>query len=158
MNTRFFKEQSGSIFSIEFAVLAPVFIIFICLFIELCRLLFISSVLDLILVESSYYISKNNDNSVNYSQVFYNKVSDEIPAWPLLTSDNNLVVNIIYCSAVEDAINYVSTSTGRCTTNPMSHSVAIFSVKYNYPSAILPPQFDVLSGLLVRSTMVFKEY
>lgn len=158
MIKRFFNNQSGAVFSIEFAVIAPLFMLFIFAIIELCRLLFIASVLDVITVEGAYFTAKSEVEMRNYSKLFYDKVSEEVPLWPLLTSDSALEINIMYCSSINDAVNYLTTSGGHCSSSPMHRALAIFSVKYHYSPLVSPSALTSLNDILERQVVVFKEY
>ncbi|QIQ21311.1 TadE/TadG family type IV pilus assembly protein [Zophobihabitans entericus] len=157
MFKKLLKNQSGAVLSIEFAVILPLFLLLIFMFIEFCRLLFVSSVLDVITVEGGYFVAKTKEES-NYSQLFYDKVSDDIPIWPLITSSSHLKVEIVYCSLVDDAINFTKNGGGNCYTSPINHSLAVFSVEYQYSPMFSNSLFSSFKSVLERKVVVFKEY
>lgn len=161
MLKKFNKNQNGAIISIEFAIIVPIFILLFLMFIELSRLLYISTVLDSITIDGSYYTAKTNDlnNKQDLEQMFYNKVAREQTLWSLVTSVDDLEVNVAYCSLVKDAIDYLNKNNGNCYSLPFNNALVIFSVSYKYhPMLADNGLVEKLKTTLVRHAVVFKEY
>lgn len=161
MFKKFIKNQKGMIISIEFAIIVPIFILLFLMFIELSRLLYISTVLDSITIDGSYYTSKTNDldNKQDLEEIFYNKITREQRLWSLVASVDDLQVDVAYCSLVNDAIDYLNKNSSNCYRSPFSNALVVFSVSYKYhPMLTDNALVQKLKTTLSRHVVVFKEY
>ncbi|MCO6524384.1 MAG: pilus assembly protein [Candidatus Schmidhempelia sp.] len=161
MFKKFIKNQNGIIMSIEFAIIVPIFLLLFLMFIELSRLLYISTILDSIAIDGSYYAAKTNDldKKKDLEVIFYNKVSKEQALWSLVSTVDDLEINVAYCSLVKDATDYLNKNGGNCYASPFGNALVVFSVGYKYhPILTNNALVQKLRTTLVRHVVVFKEY
>lgn len=146
-----FKEEKGSV-AVEISLIFIPLIFIILLIFELCRIVYISSSLDLAVAEASRYAAISTMTEENYQTVFYDKLNKDIPLWPLLTKDENIYVDVNYCSTINDII------ADNCNNIADQKSLAIYKVGYNYTLlfSILPT--GSLNSYLQRTVVYVQEY
>ncbi|VTR57431.1 Flp pilus assembly protein TadG [Serratia fonticola] len=97
------KKEQGAV-AVEISLIFFPFIFIILFMFEICRVIYISSALDLAVAEASRYAAISQISEVGYQKVFIDKLNKDIPLMPLLTADKNIYVNVNYCSTIEDVI------------------------------------------------------
>ncbi|GKX51702.1 TadE/TadG family type IV pilus assembly protein [Budvicia aquatica] len=122
---RYFKED-GAI-AIELSLVLIPFLVSIFFIIELCRVMYLSSALDLVLAESGRYISLK-DGVSEYSAEFERALDENVKFWPLLYTGNKITVTVKQCKDISEIINFTCITGGASTDK----SLAIYSFKYNY--------------------------
>lgn len=151
------NKQRGAL-SIEFAFVVIAIITIFFFVVEMCRIIYISSAMDVSVSEASRYSSMENGQSVNYSEIFGERLNKDVPLWPLLTSSNRLSVEVAYCNTIQDATYYVSgVNRNGCNSVDSNTPLAIYTVTYNY-ELIFPTMFSVLQKALVRNVIYVQEY
>ncbi|WP_140918317.1 TadE/TadG family type IV pilus assembly protein [Limnobaculum xujianqingii] len=145
------KEEKGAV-AVEISLIFIPLIFIILLIFELCRIVYISSALDLAVAEASRYAAISTLTEEDYQAVFYRKLNTDIPFWPLLTRDENLYVDVNYCSTINDVI------TGNCDNNPDQKSLAIYNVGYHYTLLFSFMPTATLNSYLQRTVVYVQEY
>ena len=149
------KEKRGVI-SIELAICFPVFLLMFIFVLEMNRLMFISSSLDLLTADVARRasITENiNKNTSSYSNIFYNELSKELSLWPMLTSQDNFIVQVEFCNNIKNIVD------DNCNTTSASLSKIIhYKVEYRY-NAIFSSLFsDLADTSLKRESVVYREF
>lgn len=154
-NTFFLKEKKGSI-SIEFALIFPMFIALFMFVLEISRVMFIGSALDLVSsqVGRETTITENiNKNSLTYTNIYEEVLAREIPGWTILASKDNFKIDVQYCNTIKDVIN------NGCSSNlSMTNKIILFNVTYSY-KAIFPSLFSkLIDASLIKKVVVYREF
>lgn len=149
------KEKRGVI-SIELAICFPVFLLMFIFVLEMNRLMFISSSLDLLTADVARRasITENiNKNTSSYSNIFYNELSKELSLWPMLTSQDNFIVQVEFCNNIKNIVD------DNCNTTSASLSKIIhYKVEYRY-NAFFSSLFSNLADTsLKRESVVYREF
>lgn len=132
-------KESGAT-TIEFTFFITSFLIILFFFIELCRVIFISSALDLAVAQSGRAASFDSNAAVNYATVFKKSLAENSKLWPFLGNDNDIEIKPIkYCLDVQQLIDNTCSS----TQSPSGSALAIYSIRYAYS--------PVLAKLLLMS-------
>lgn len=123
---RYFKED-GAI-AIELSLVLVPFLVSILFIIELCRVMYLSSALDLVLAESGRYISLK-DGVSEYSTEFERALDENVKFWPLLSTGNErIAVTVKQCKNISDIISLTCITGADSTGKPL----AVYSFKYHY--------------------------
>lgn len=146
-----FKEEKGAI-SVEISLIFIPLIFIILLIFELCRIVYISSALDLAVAEASRYAAISTMTEEDYQAVFYSKLNKDIPLWPLLTRDENLYIDVSYYNTINDVI------TNNCDKNAEQKSLALYNVGYNYTLLFSFMPTASLNSYLKRTVVYVQEY
>lgn len=149
------KEKRGVI-SIEFAICFPLFLLLFAFVLEMNRLMFIGSSLDLLTADVARRasITENiNKNASSYSDIFYNELSKELSLWPMLTSQNNFIVQVEFCNNIKNIID------DKCDTTSTSLSKIIhYKVEYRYNAFFSSLFSNLANANLKRESVVYREF
>lgn len=146
-----FVHSDTATVAVEFSLILIPFMITIMFVSEICRVIYISSSIDLILSESARKASISI-NPENYERYFNRELNARISQWPLLSKKVNTVINIKYC----DDVNQVVTRT--CVSNNgIGKPLAIYDIKTDYTPVffILPTSMTLRE--LKRSALLIQE-
>lgn len=146
----FFKEDGAA--AIEFAFVVIPFLISILFIMELCRVIYVMSSVDLILSESSSatVTLKNSTDSEKYFESVVNEMSK---GWALLLTGENLKIKtkIVYCQTIAQlASNQCSSNTASPTASSTA-TLGVYTLTVPYE-----PLFFVFPSSLIQKTMVRK--
>ncbi|WP_080660659.1 TadE/TadG family type IV pilus assembly protein [Serratia fonticola] len=145
------KKEQGAV-AVEISLIFFPFIFIILFMFEICRVIYISSALDLAVAEASRYAAISQISEVGYQKVFIDKLNKDIPLMPLLTADKNIYVNVNYCSTIEDVI------INNCDSISNEKPLAIYTVGYNYTLLFDTFEMATLNSYLQRSVIYVQEY
>ncbi|WP_367272951.1 TadE/TadG family type IV pilus assembly protein [Candidatus Symbiopectobacterium sp.] len=122
-----YRSSSGSS-ALEFSLLFIPFVMAFLFLAELCRVVYISSALDLILAESSYRTSLRQPDS-DYHAYFTKALKKRLGVWPLFSRNIEVHVSARYCDDVTALIENVKyCSSIHATGKPL----ALYHVNINY--------------------------
>ncbi|VUS64796.1 TadE/TadG family type IV pilus assembly protein [Klebsiella spallanzanii] len=142
---RFYKNSNGAI-AIEYAFVVIPFIMSILFVMEICRVTYIMSSVDLILAESSSATStlnKSADNST-YFKKMADKMSQESPL--LIFRNMQITTDVTYCASFEQL------TTGACVDkNIGSNPLGIYKIEVPYK-----PLFFIFPASFFKDKMVRK--
>ncbi|MDA5483270.1 TadE/TadG family type IV pilus assembly protein [Yersinia intermedia] len=150
------RSDSGAT-SLEFALLIGPFLLLIFLFLEICRVIFISAALDLAVAESGREASFDSRSSVNYRTSFIHSLEKNSQLWPWLGSSDAIIIgDVLYCRTVDELV----ASNCRASTAASGAKLAIYSIKYQY-NPVLTQLFFLSSfkdSLLSRKVVYVQHY
>lgn len=151
---RFWMRDSG-VASIEFSMVFIPFIMSILFVAELCRIVYLSSTLDLVLAESGHIASISTSAS-NYEKYFSQEMNKRIKQKPLFSRDASVNVSILYCDSI-DALT--SPNFSSCIAGPPDNMpLAIYSIRIDYnPLFFIFPR-DVAVRELSRRIVLIQEF
>ncbi|EKA2346743.1 pilus assembly protein [Salmonella enterica subsp. enterica serovar Newport] len=115
--------------SIEFSLVLIPFLASVLFILELCRIMYLTAAIDLVLAESAHYTSL--EPSVTDYELSFNKMlNDNIVLWPLLASGQSVDATVLHCDKISDLVNTASS----CTIDDTAGSkiLALYSLKYHY--------------------------
>jgi tight adherence protein E len=150
------RSDSGAI-SLEFALLIGPFLLLVFLFLEICRVIFISAALDLAVAESGRSASFDSSTATNYRASFIHSLENNSQLWPWLgNSDDIDIEDVLYCRNVEELV-----ANSCCASTPASGAkLAVYSIKYHY-NPVLAQLFLLSSfkaSLLSRKVVYVQHY
>ena len=135
-------SRSEGAVAIEFAFVVIPFIISILFILELCRVVYIMSSIDLILSEASS-ATATRSSIIDNNDYFEKMVNNMSNGWALLLVGKNVKTNIEYCATMNDL------TSRRCSTAGLNTSpLAIYEVNVPYS-----PIFFVFPSSLVQKQM-----
>lgn len=146
-----YKQNRGSVISIEFALIMPCLVLMFIFVLEFSRVLLIGSSLDLVMTEvtRSTAISEHDDN---YQDLFVAQLQSDFSWWPILASVDKTKLSVTYCSSIHAALN------DNCSTQANKQSLILFEASYQY-SAIFSPFFnDLIDASLTKKALVYREF
>lgn len=120
------KGEDGAI-AVELSLVIIPFLVSILFIIELCRVMYLTSALDVVLAESGRYISLDS-TVTNHSEAFEQNIKTSARNWPLLYSGSEISVTVKHCKNIPDLLSD-SCIPGATTTD---HFLSVYSFKYNY--------------------------
>lgn len=121
------RSSRGSA-ALEFSLLFIPFVMAFLFLAELCRVVYISSALDLILAESSYRTSLRQFDS-DYHAYFTKALNERLAVWPLFTKKNTMSVSAQYCYNIEALIE----NDKHCSsTDAVGKPLALYHVNMHY--------------------------
>lgn len=122
-----YRSSSGNA-ALEFSLLFIPFVMAFLFLAELCRVIYISSALDLILAESSYSTSLRQPGS-DYSAYFKKAFNERLAVWPLLTKNIVMHVSTQYCYGITALIK----NGKHCSsTHSVGMPLALYHVNVGY--------------------------
>lgn len=137
--------------AIEFSLILIPFMTTIMFIAEICRVIYISSSVDLILSESAWKASISQ-NPENYERYFNQVLNARIAQWPLLSREVKATVSIKYCDSINQII------TGSCVNNNgTSKPLAIYNVKIFYTPLFFIIPASMIFGEIKRSILLVQE-
>lgn len=138
--TSWYRSSSGSA-ALEFSLLFIPFVMAFLFLAELCRVVYISSALDLILAESSYRTSLRQPDS-DYHAYFTKAMNKRLGAWPLFTENIAISSSARYCNNINELIdNAKHCSSTHATGKPL----ALYLVNIDYQ-----PLFFLFPAVIVE--------
>ncbi|MBA7848241.1 pilus assembly protein [Klebsiella sp. RHBSTW-00465] len=147
----FLCNTKGSI-AIEYAFVVIPFIISILFIMEICRVTYIMSSVDLILSESSSAtstLSKSSDSSA-YFRRMAKKMSQGSPL--LLFGDMEIKKEVTYCA------NFEELTTGTCTSNSLgSNPLGIYKIEVPYKPLFFIFPASYFQNKMVRKIILIQE-
>ncbi|POT57833.1 hypothetical protein C3432_07780 [Citrobacter amalonaticus] len=145
------KKEDGAI-AVELSLVIIPFLISILFIIELCRIMYLSSALDVVLAESGRYISL--DSSVtDYSSAFEQNLKNNAKAWPLLYSGTEVSVTVKHCKTISELLNDNCIS-GSTTAD---HFLSVYSFKYSYQPVFFFFSAGYFSSIFERKIVYVQE-
>lgn len=145
------RKDDGAI-AVELSLVIIPFLISILFIIELCRVMYLSSALDVILAESGRYISL--DSSVtDYSSAFEQNLKNNAKNWPLLYSGTEVSVTVEHCKNIPDLLNK------NCTTGVTAddYFLSVYSFKYSYQPVFFFFSTGFFSSIFERNIVYVQE-
>lgn len=152
---RLIKGNKGVI-SIEFSLIFPWLLIMFLFVLEMGRLMFISSSLNLVVATTARKTAlyeQLNKNGTSYPTIFYNELEKELPLWGVVTDKDSLIVNVKYCNTIQDVIYEKCDNSLRDT-----REIIFYEISYKY-NAFFGSLFTKLAdSSLTRRTVVYREF
>lgn len=150
---RFLSKESGTI-SIEFALSIPILFVLLMLFLELCRLISMCSIIDLSLAEAGRQSARTRISEQTYLQVFEQQLRNNRHSLYSIfvpTSADDVEVTITYCEDIQAIID------NNCDSDS-SKKLAIYNVAYTYlPTFIFLPEAVLQQVAFKRSAVYVQE-
>lgn len=149
-NFSFVKEKK-SVITVEFALIIIPYLLLFLLTAEICRMFYVSSVINLSLAESSRYAANNRE--LSYKEAFINNYKKNLVSFPLLANANQISFDVYYCETIEDIIS------DKCITNNKDKMpLAIYHIDYHYKPVffILPNNYT--NKIISRNLVYVQEY
>lgn len=152
---RLIKQKRGVI-SIEFALVFPFLILLFIFVLEMSRLMFIASSLNLVSSEIVRRVSLSEDvikNSRSYANIFSEELENELSLWGIVTDKNSLNVIVKYCKNTQEVINE------QCNGSLKEDSKIIYYyVSYKYNPLFASAFTKLADSSLTRRTIVYREF
>lgn len=147
------SRNEGAV-AIEFAFVVVPFIISILFILELCRVVYIMSSIDLILSEASSATATRR-NIADNNEYFESAVNNMSSGWALLLAGGNIKVNtnIEYCATIEQLTSRHCSSTGS-NTSPL----AIYEVNVPYSPIFFVFPSSVVQQQMTRRIVLVQEH
>lgn len=149
---RHYLCSEQGIAAIEFSMVFIPFIISILFIAEMCRVVFISSALDLIIAESGH-IAAITRVPENYQHYFNEEVNKRMADWPLISRDVRVELSVSWCDNISAVINHACT-----TADVSSKPLAFYQVTTDYqPLFFFFPSQSVIRELS-RKILLIQEF
>ena len=148
-----FNSNSGST-TIELSLVFIPFIMAMLFLAELCRVVYISSALDLILAESGYRTSLRSSES-DYKAFFAKELNNRLNTWTLFSKKIKLNFSVLYC----DSVGMLADHKSHCSsTNSVNKPLALYSVSVDYQPLFFIPPHSIINSQLNKKTVFVQEY
>lgn len=148
-----FNSNSGST-TIELSLIFIPFIMAMLFLVELCRVVYISSALDLILAESGYRTSLRSSES-DYKAFFTKELNNRLEAWPLFSKKIKLNFSMRYCDNVGTLVD----NNSHCSsTNSVRKPLVLYNVSVNYLPLFFIFPHNVIDRQLNKKAVFVQEY
>lgn len=135
--------------AMELSMVFIPFIISILFIAEMCRVVFISSALDLIIAESGH-IASITQVPENYQLYFNDEINKRMASWPLISRDVHVELSVTWCDSIAAVINNACT-----TTDATGKPLAFYKVTTDYqPLFFFFPNQSVIRELSRRILLV----
>lgn len=149
------EDKKGSI-AIEASVLFPTLLLIFFVVLEMGRILFLGSALNIITTDITRRASLTEEvvkESKSYASIFYNQLSKELTLWSVLASKDNLIVDVKFCNSIQQVID------DNCENSVESDSqIILYNVKYQY-NHLFNSLFNTLAeSSLNQKTIVYREF
>ncbi len=144
------RNKKG-IIAIEFSLIIIPFLSLFLLTAEICRMLYVASVINLSLAESSRYAANNKE--ISYKVAFIANLKKNLSNIPLIANNNQISFNVSYCQSIESII------VENCTENNENNMpLAIYRITYHYKPIffILPNNYT--EKMISKSLVYVQEY
>lgn len=140
--------------AVEFAMVFLPFILSILFIAEMCRVVYLSSALDLILAESGQ-VASISAAPENYKRYFAKELNDRMEHWPLLSRSVDIDLSILYCDSIATVVHNLS---GCSSSNALNKPLALYQVSIDYQPLffIFPREFTIPE--LSRSITFVQEF
>ncbi|MFD1800832.1 TadE/TadG family type IV pilus assembly protein [Mixta tenebrionis] len=152
--SRFLKNQQG-IATIEFALTVVIFICMFLFVVEIARLAYVSSVIDLAVSEAAKE-AKNAPAGSNggYRSRFEQRLLTQGGTfWSFLTREDAVSINIAFATSIRDMID-----NGGDTSNYIKRPIARYQVIYHYHPMFFPFPGAWANQFLNREVIFVQEY
>ncbi|EIY2675374.1 hypothetical protein MMK78_006275 [Raoultella planticola] len=148
---RYLCDEHG-VAAMEFSMVFIPFIISILFIAEMCRVVFISSALDLIIAESGH-IAAITRVPENYQHYFNDEINKRMADWPLISRDVHVELSVAWCDSISAVLNHACT-----TTDARNKPLAFYSVTTDYqPLFFFFPSQSVIRELS-RKILLVQEF
>ncbi|HHG8774040.1 TPA: TadE/TadG family type IV pilus assembly protein [Raoultella planticola] len=138
--------------AIEFSMVFIPFIISILFIAEMCRVVFISSALDLIIAESGH-IAAITRVPENYQHYFNDEINKRMADWPLISRDVHVELSVAWCDDISAVIRHACTA-----TDARSKPLAFYQVTTDYqPLFFFFPSQSIIRELS-RKILLVQEF
>lgn len=142
-----FFRQNGSA-TMEFAFVVIPFIISVLFIMELCRIVYIMSSVDLILSDTSSTTAIST-TSTNNDADFDRAVNDMAKSWVLLGGkDLKIETNVEYCQSVQQLVDNKCELVAKTPDAATTATLAVYKITVPYK-----PVFFVFPGAFMQNTM-----
>lgn len=149
-NIYVYKAKKGVI-AVEFALVIIPYLLLFLLTAEVCRMFYVSSVINLSLAESSRYAANNRE--LSYKESFINNYKKNLNSFPLLSNANQLSFDVYYCRTIEDII------ADKCTKNNKEKKpLAIYHIDYHYKPVFFVLPNNYTNKIISRNLVYVQEY
>lgn len=140
--------------AIEFAMVFLPFILSILFIAEMCRVVYLSSALDLILAESGQVASISLAPE-NYKKYFTKELNERMEHWPLLSRSVDVDLSILYCDSIATIVH----DTGGCSlTSALNKPLALYKVSIDYQPLFFIFPRDITVRELSRRIAFVQEF
>ena len=147
----FYRADRGAT-AVEFSLVFIPFFASLLFIAEMCRVVYISSAIDLILAESAQMASLTTA-AENYEPYFNAELNRRMKTWPLLSRNLETVMTIRYCSGIEQAI------AEQCSaSNREGSPLALYHVQTAYQPMFFIFPTPLLNGELSRTVLLIQEF
>jgi tight adherence protein E len=131
-------NEKGNV-SVEFAIVFVPFIVTVLFIMEICRVVYLSSCLDLVLAESGY-IASITSIPEKHGDYFTTEINKRLAAWPLFSRNEAVELSITYCGSISAMTNNM---TGCSETIATGNPLAMYKVLIKYrPLFFILPKND----------------
>ncbi|ENW6032992.1 TadE/TadG family type IV pilus assembly protein [Salmonella enterica] len=151
-DNRFLNDEGSA--SVEFTIVLIPFLASLLFIMELCRVMYLTAAVDLVLAESGRYISLE-PAVADYSVSFNKMLNDNIVLWPLLSSGQSVDVSVYHCDKISDLLNITSSCTLADDTG--KKVLAIYSVTYHYKPLFFFFSAGHFDSLFIRRVVYIQE-
>ncbi|HDG9831211.1 TadE family protein [Raoultella ornithinolytica] len=146
---RHYLSAEHGVAAMEFSMVFIPFIISILFIAEMCRVVFISSALDLIIAESGH-IAAITRAPENYQQYFNAEINKRMADWPLISREIHVELSVSWCDSISAVINHTCT-----TMDARNKPLAFYKVTTDYqPLFFFFPSQSVIRELSRRILLV----
>lgn len=145
---RLFTREDGAA-AMEFAFVAIPFLISVLFIMELCRIIYVMSSVDLILSDTSSATAIST-TSTNNDADFNRAVNDKAKGWILLLVGDNVQIetSVTYCQSIQDIVDRKCSPAARTPDAATTATLALYRITVPYK-----PLFFVFPGAFVQNTM-----
>ncbi|MDM2843536.1 pilus assembly protein [Citrobacter sp. Cpo090] len=145
------RGEDGAI-AVELSLVIIPFLVSILFIIELCRVMYLSSALDVVLAESGRYISLDS-TVTDHSTAFEQNIKNNASHWPLLFSGSEISVKVKHCKNIADILKD-SCVTGTTTAD---HLLSVYSFRYSYQPVFFFFGTGFFSSIFERNIVYVQE-
>lgn len=140
---KFIRDQHG-VSAIEFAFVFFPFMLSILVLVEVSRLSYITTALDLIISESARSSSLLEDSN-NFENDFERRFKSKIESWPLISRDVNFTSNIKYCASLTELTD--KNCTGRSDSPLAIYNIEV-DMSYIISVYVFPGKFKAVRNIV----------
>ncbi|MDF7680869.1 pilus assembly protein [Enterobacteriaceae bacterium ESL0689] len=149
---QFYIERGTA--AVEFSLVLIPFLLSIFFIIELCRIVFISSAVDLIIAESGNVAAVTTVPD-RYQTYFNSEIDKRMKSWPLISRDTHVKVSLQWCNDIDAVIN---DSCSQSSVAGNSEPLAFYNMEAEYkPLFFFFPQQSI-DKMLNRRILLVQEH
>ena len=149
---RHYLRGEDGVVAIEFSMVFIPFIISVLFIIEMSRVVFVSSAMDLIIAESGHLASITRAPE-KYQLYFNEEINKRMTSWPLISSDVKVKVSVVWCADLAEIIK------NNCNaTDARNRPLAMYGVVTDYQPLFLFFPIKSIVHELSRKVLFVQEF